>query len=66
MTCSLLPGLALRDGTLRAAPQVSELVDLRWEQVDFNHAVLRVRTKPPRQPSQIEQLRCHGVGRTLN
>jgi len=51
MTCSLLPGLALRDGTLRAAPQVSELVDLRWEQVDFNHAVLRVHTKPPRQPS---------------
>ena len=47
MTCSLLPGLALRDGTLRAAPQVSELVDLRWEQVDFNHAVLRVHTKPP-------------------
>ena len=47
MTCSLLPGLALREGTLRAAPQVSELVDLRWEQVDFNHAVLRVRTKPP-------------------
>lgn len=43
MTCSLLPGLALRDGTLRAAPQVSELVDLRWEQVDFNHAVLQVR-----------------------
>jgi integrase len=30
---------------------VSELVDLRWEQVDFNHAVLRVHTKPPRQPS---------------
>src|SRR5262249_31058485 len=29
--------------TLRAAPQVSELVDLRWEQVDFNHAVLQVR-----------------------
>jgi integrase len=43
MTCSLLPGLALRDGTLRAAPQVGELVDLRWEQVDFNHAVLQVR-----------------------
>jgi integrase len=43
MTCSLLPGLALRDATLRAAPQVSELVDLRWEQVDFNHAVLQVR-----------------------
>ena len=35
MTCSLLPGLALRDATLRAAPQVSDLVDLRWEQVDF-------------------------------
>jgi integrase len=43
MTCSLLPGLALRDATLRGAPQVSELVDLRWEQVDFNHAVLQVR-----------------------
>lgn len=28
---------------LRAAPQVSELVDLRWEQVDFNHVVLQVR-----------------------
>jgi integrase len=28
---------------LRAAPQVSELVDLRWEQADFNHAVLQVR-----------------------
>ena len=42
MTCSLLPGLALRDATLCAAPQVSELVDLRWEQVDFNHAVLQV------------------------
>ncbi|HWN78140.1 MAG TPA: hypothetical protein VNN81_09730, partial [Bradyrhizobium sp.] len=36
---------------------MSELVDLRWEQVDFNHAVLRVHTKPP--PPAI-------VNRTVN
>jgi integrase len=37
------PGPRPSRRTLRAAPQVSELVDLRWEQVDFNHAVLQVR-----------------------
>jgi len=37
------PGPRPSRRTLRAAPQVSELVDLPWEQVDFNHAVLQVR-----------------------
>jgi integrase len=37
------PGPRPSRRTLRAAPQVSELVDLRREQVDFNHAVLQVR-----------------------
>ena len=37
-----------RDATMilvayRHGLRVSELVDLRWEQVDFNHAVLHVR-----------------------
>jgi hypothetical protein len=36
------PGPRPSRRTLRAAPQVNELVDLRWEQVDFNHAVLQV------------------------
>jgi Phage integrase family len=47
MTCSLLPGAALSRRTILAAPQVSDLVDLRWEQVDFNHAVQVRRVRRP-------------------
>ena len=62
MTCSLLPGLALRDATLRAAPQVSELVDLRWEQVDFSFQIGPIFAGLAIGPAQRTEIVEHDIG----
>ena len=61
MTCSLLPGLALRDATLRAAPQVSELVDLRWEQVDFGFQIGPIFAGLAIGPAQLTEIVKHDI-----
>ena len=53
-----------RDATMilvayRHGLRVSELVDLRWDQIDFDHARLHVRgNRVPRQPIRFSATKC--------
>lgn len=52
-----------RDATMilvayRHGLRVSELVDLTWDQIDFDHARLHVRNRVPRQPIRFSATKC--------